>query len=101
MMEYKKYLPMGTVVLLKNGIKKIMIFGRKQKHIETGVIYDYIAYIYPEGNIKADCAIFFNHDDIREVVHLGYIDEDEERFCKLFLETGAVASAKDVFHSEE
>ena len=31
-----KYLPIGSVVLLKNGTKRVMIYGRKQIHIETG-----------------------------------------------------------------
>ena len=38
----KEYLPLGTVVVLKNGQKKIMIYGRKQISIKTKVEYDYI-----------------------------------------------------------
>ena len=45
-----KYLPIGSVVLLKNGRKKIMIYGRKQMHVETGEEWDYLACLYPEGN---------------------------------------------------
>lgn len=97
-MNYEKYLPMGTVVILKKGTKKIMIFGRKQQNVETGEQFDYIAYLYPEGNIKKDLSILFNHEDIKEVIHMGYVDEDEEKFQKLFLQTGAVANEKDVFN---
>ncbi len=97
-MNDKKYLPMGTVVILKKGIKKIMIFGRKQQKADTGEQFDYIAYLYPEGNIKQDLAILFNHEDIKQIVHVGYIDEDEENFQKKFLLTGAVADEKDVFN---
>ena len=52
-----KYLPMGTVVILKKGSKKLMIFGRKQMDTATQKEYDYISYLYPEGNIKKDLAI--------------------------------------------
>lgn len=31
----KEYLPIGSVVLLKKGTKKIMIYGRKQTMAET------------------------------------------------------------------
>lgn len=97
-MNYEKYLPMGTVVLLKKGAKKIMIFGRKQIKTDTGEQFDYIAHLYPEGNIKKDMAILFNHEDIREVIHLGYSDEDEELFQRAFLRTGRVANAEDIFN---
>lgn len=97
-MNEKKYLPMGTVVLLKKGVKKIMIFGRKQKKADTGEMFDYIAYMYPEGNIKSDLAILFNHEDIRQIVHMGYVDEDEEKFQSLFLQTGRVKNINDILN---
>ena len=31
MIEFKKYLPIGSVVLLKNANKRLMIYGRLQK----------------------------------------------------------------------
>lgn len=100
-MKQEKYLPMGTVVLLNNGVKKIMIFGRKQKKSDTEEVFDYIAHLYPEGNIKPDVAILFNHEDIKEVIHMGYIDEDEVKFRDQFLKTGKVANEKDVFNIQE
>lgn len=95
-----KYLPMGTVVILKNGSKKLMIFGRKQMDTATQKEYDYISYLYPEGNIKKDLAILFNHEDIDTIVHLGFIDEDEEYFQEKILKTGKVADENDVFHRQ-
>lgn len=32
----KKYKPLGSVVLLKNGTKRVMIYGRKQILASTG-----------------------------------------------------------------
>ena len=75
-----KYLPIGTVVLLHEGEKTIMIYGRQQLHTETNVVYDYVACLYPEGNIDAEYTYLFNHDQIDEVVHMGYINDEEKEF---------------------
>lgn len=77
-----KYLPIGSVVLLKNGRKKIMIYGRKQMHVETGEEWDYLACLYLEGNINEEFMYLFNHDQIDKVYYLGYEDEEEKRFVE-------------------
>ena len=77
-----KYLPIGSVVLLKNGRKKIMIYGRKQMQVETGEEWDYLACLYPEGNINEEFMYLFNHDQIDKVYYLGYEDEEEKRFVE-------------------
>ena len=77
-----KYLPIGSVVLLKNGRKKIMIYGRQQMHVETGEEWDYLACLYPEGNINEEFMYLFNHDQIDKVYYLGYEDEEEKRFVE-------------------
>ena len=76
----KDYLPIGTIVLLKNGTKKIMIYGRKQTMAETGEVFDYVACFYPEGNISPDYTFLFNNEEIEKIVFTGYSDEDNERF---------------------
>lgn len=79
-MLMEKYLPIGTVVLLKNGSKRVMIYGRKQIHVETGQEWDYLACLYPEGNINEEFMYLFNHDQIDKVFYLGYKDEEELKF---------------------
>ena len=86
-------------MILKKGIKKNNDFDRKQRNADTGELFDYIACLYPEGNIKQDLAILFNHEDIKEVIHAGYADEDKEKFQKIFLLTEEVADEKDVFNT--
>ena len=54
----KEYLPIGSVVTLKQGTKKVMICGRIQKETKQGQIYDYCACLYPEGMIDSDLSIF-------------------------------------------
>lgn len=76
----KNFLPNGSVVLLKNGQKKIMIYGRRQRRVTDNQEYDYIACLYPEGNINEDYMYLFNHEDIEKVVFRGYSDAEEEAF---------------------
>ncbi len=79
----KEYLPIGSVVLLKEGKKKLMIYGRKQMQTSNGQMWDYIACMYPEGNINEDYMFLFNHEDIEKVVYRGYSDVEEEKFLKI------------------
>ena len=79
----KKYLPIGTIVLLNNGTKKVMIYGRKQIATDTGDEYDYVACLYPEGNISEEYTFLFNHENIKEVFFKGFEDADEEEFQKI------------------
>ena len=76
----KSYLPNGTVVLLKGGEKKIMIYGRRQKRVTDEHEYDYIACLYPEGNINEDYMYLFNHEDIKEIVFRGFEDDERSEF---------------------
>ncbi|MED0973448.1 DUF4176 domain-containing protein [Bacillus paramycoides] len=73
--------PIGSIVILKEGTKKLMIFGRKQQ-VETDEVrkFDYMGCPYPEGYINPDFTYLFNHDDIQEVVSTGYEDQEERTF---------------------
>lgn len=70
--------PISSIVILKEGTKKLMIFGRKQQ-VETDEVrkFDYMGCPYPEGYINPDFTYLFNHDDIQEVVSTGYEDQEE------------------------
>ena len=76
----KQYLPIGSVVLLHNGKKKVMIYGRRQIRNGEKLEYDYMACLYPEGNINDNFRYLFNHEDIETVVYRGYSDAEEEAF---------------------
>ncbi len=65
-----------------------MIYGRKQKHLESNKEYDYIACLYPEGNLRADKCVFFNNEDIAEIIHRGFTDEEGEVFTNKYLTAG-------------
>lgn len=79
----KQYLPIGSVVLLKNGKKKVMIYGRRQRRvIDVDKEYDYLACLYPEGNIDEDYMYLFDEDSIDQVVFRGYSDDEEDAFVQ-------------------
>lgn len=83
--------PIGSIVLLKNGKKRLMIYGRKQIDSTKGKIYDYVGCLYPEGNINSKYTFLFNHGDIEKVYFVGYTDAEEEEFSKKLKElTGDV-----------
>lgn len=81
-MEIKNLLPIGSVVLLKDAQKKIMVFGVKQTNMETDVEYDYIGVLYPEGNLGGESQLLFQHEDIEKVYFTGYEDEERQEFIE-------------------
>ncbi|MFL0250143.1 DUF4176 domain-containing protein [Clostridium neuense] len=81
-----KYLPIGSVVLLKESNKRLMIYGVKQIAAETKKEYDYIACLFPEGNIDAEHTYLFNHDQIDRIFFIGMQDEEQMEFNKFVLD---------------
>lgn len=80
-MDCRALLPIGSVVLLKGGEKKVMITGVMQTN-EDGKEYDYISVIYPEGNIGAEGNFLFDHSDIEQVFFEGCRDGEREIFIE-------------------
>lgn len=70
----EKYLPVGTVVMLEGGTTPMMITGYK---VQDGIynLYDYCGCMYPFGNIS-DMKGIFNHNQIKEILFLGYENEE-------------------------
>lgn len=73
-------LPLGSVVTLKKGTKKLMIVGRIQEHMESGKLYDYSAVCYPEGMLDSKGLYLFRHEDIERVYYVGLQEEEEFAF---------------------
>lgn len=79
----KDLLPIGSVVLLKNAKKKLMIYGIKQLDTNNPEMeYDYIGVFYPEGNMGPDYQFLFNHEDIDTVFFEGYNTEERDVFIQ-------------------
>ena len=78
-----KYLPIGTVVMLKGGTKRVMIAGfctiQNQKEDENEIkIWDYCGCLYPEGLLSSSETCLFDHEQIQEIFHLGLSAEEDE-----------------------
>lgn len=77
----EKFLPIGTVVILKNGKKRVMISGFcVVDGDDNDKIWDYSGCLYPEGLIDISTICLFNHEQIQEVYHLGLVDDEEKKF---------------------
>lgn len=81
--NYEKFLPIGSVVLLKNGKKRLMITGFcVSPEEDKEKVYDYSGCLYPEGIITTDQTGLFNHDQIEKIFAIGYSDNEEKDFKK-------------------
>ena len=77
---YEKLLPLGSVVLLEGGTKRVMICGRVQARKGDDKVYDYTGCPYPEGIAGAGKMLFFDHDAIEHLFFVGFQDEEELAF---------------------
>ncbi len=86
----EKYLPIGTVVLLNGGTKRIMITGFVSMSPDTGDrIFDYSGCLFPEGFYDYNEVLVFDHSQIAKVFFKGLVDEEEVNFKKQLKETVA------------
>lgn len=78
-MKHTDYLPLGSIVILKGGVKKLMIIARGLAVKIDGEekFFDYGGVPYPEG-LSGDRAAYFNHDGIVKIVFEGYKDDDDQ-----------------------
>lgn len=80
-MNYEKYLPIGTVVMLKGGTKRAMITGFCSfANDDKSKMYDYSGCLYPEGIISSTQTLLFDHSQIEKIYHLGLVDDEEKEF---------------------
>lgn len=76
------WLPLGSVVMLRDTSRPLVIYGRMQRDMQTGRVWEYAAAVYPEGNPDSMRAVMFDGPDIEYVLHLGFRDRLELEFCK-------------------
>lgn len=80
----EKYLPIGSVVLMKGAKKRAMITGYAVKSPETGdKLWDYIGCLYPEGVVTPDKNLLFDHENIDKIFAIGYSDDEQKTFMEL------------------
>lgn len=71
-----KYLPIGSIVQIKNKKEKYIILGTNI--ISNKKKYDYIAAYYPFGFVIEINCINFNNADISSICFLGDINYKED-----------------------
>ena len=83
----EKYLPIGTVVMLTGGTKRVMITGFcAVEEDDKRKIWDYSGCMYPEGFLSSDQTCLFDHSQIEKIYHLGLVDDEEEELKKTLKE---------------
>ena len=96
MTEEKTFLPLGSIVILKGALKKLMIVNRA--NFVKDQYFDYGAILYPEGMIDGNLA-YFNNDDIFKVISKAYTDDDDTLMVEQLTqakETFLASSGKEV-----
>ncbi len=75
----KDFLPIGTVIMIKGGTKKVMIIGYCPVTPDNKQ-FDYSGCMWPEGSLSSDKTLMFNHDQIEFVYYKGLSDGEQQAF---------------------
>lgn len=106
----ERFLPIGSVVLLKEGKKELMItsyciipggevYDKNGKvDVQKGQMFDYGACLYPEGMIKSDQMYAFNHEQIDKICFKGYVTDKQKEISKVL--NNGLKSYKDKLENE-
>lgn len=74
-------LPIGSVVLLKDSTKKVMIIGVCQRGANNPEkIWDYVGVVFPEGFLSPDKMFLFDTEQIDQLFAMGYQDAEQMAF---------------------
>lgn len=93
--KFKRYLPIGSVVLLKDAKKKVMIIGYAVTSPEHGErVFDYIGCLFPEGVISPTKNLLFDHKDVNQIFAIGYSDDEQKEFSKRLDEATKIREEK-------
>ncbi len=95
----KELFPLGTVVLLKEATKSLMIVGTTQMD-EDGNEFDYISVVFPEGYIDEETFFLFNHEDIDSVLFVGCINAESQVYAQM-LKNAEMSEEQDQDQEEQ
>ncbi|KZK04954.1 putative EsaC protein -like (Listeria type 3) [Lactococcus cremoris] len=81
---YEQILPIGTIIITKDGNVPLMIVSRGALFDNNGKVgyFDYSAIPYPSGITDGEEFAFFNREDIESVIYFGYRNSDEQIFSE-------------------
>ena len=83
----EKYLPLGSVVILKGAQRAISIIGFCPVIKVNNRQYDYLGVPYPEGYLGQNSVLSFDHEKIDKIYSVGFSNDDEKQFKKKLNET--------------
>jgi len=81
-MENNKFLPLGSVVLLKDAKRYVVIIGYAVIEEGSTKVWDYMGCAYPIGVITSTGSLLFNRNQIEKIIHTGFSDEEGNKFLK-------------------
>ena len=84
----EKFLPIGTVLMLKDSDKRLMIIGFLPiVNVDNKEItYDYSGCMFPEGVIDSNKSYVFNHEQIDKIYSYGLVDGEQKAFMEYLVE---------------
>ena len=80
---FKGLLPIGSVVLLNDSTKRVMVMGFCQTEASDSngeKIWDYTGCLYPEGYLNPNEMYLFNGEQIDKIFAFGYQDDEQFGF---------------------
>jgi uncharacterized protein (TIGR02452 family) len=83
--SHKKYLPVGTIVELRNDNKKLIVLGFCFETTDK-TVFDYCGCLYPEGLTYNKELKTYNHYQISKIYHIGYFNYQHQIFRDKLLE---------------
>ena len=85
----KKELPIGTVVMLVGGSKKVMITGYRSKNADADKVFDYNGCVFPEG-LMENIYCLFDASQIEDVLYMGLESEEKDNHINKLYDTQCV-----------
>ena len=85
----KKELPIGTVVMLVGGSKKVMITGYRSKNADADKVFDYNGCVFPEG-LMENIYCLFDASQIEDVLYMGLESEEKDNHINKLYDTQGV-----------
>lgn len=95
----KQFLPLGSIVKLKESDAKLMIIGRSQ--VCEGEQFDYSAVLFPVGYTGKDQLFVFNNDDVDIIFYMGMQDIEEFAFRQALAEAEEKQAAGEAAEQTE
>lgn len=78
----KEFLPVGSVVLLKEATRPVVVIGYMIVEEGQSEIWDYLGCAYPVGVIGNENNLLFQKNQIDKVLHTGFANDEGKQFLK-------------------